>query len=130
MNKIPASSLHESPNEKLPDPSCIGFIVGTLVCCLALYIQVTFRYTIMALPSAAAIRPMGQAVMEFGLSVVGLFLGVPFSLLGVYFARKGRKPARAWLGLLGLVLSLLPLPIALKMSRETFRVSPDTQLAP
>lgn len=53
------------------------------------------------------IRPMGQAVLIFLAGIIGLFVGVPASVVGIFLGR-GRQ---GWLGVLGVLLNLIILPI-------------------
>lgn len=120
---MPAPELQSRSPDKLPDASWIGVLLGGLLCCTTLYIELNFRHAVLALPVGTSIRPMGMAVMEVGLILAGLLLGVPFSVLGMVLARAERRRVSFWLGVVGLVLGLLPMPIAKRMSGETFRTA-------
>jgi len=67
--------------------------------------------------------------MIIGLALGGLLLGVPFSILGIMLARAERKRVSLWLGCIGLILSLMPLPISKILSDQTLRAT-GVQLSP
>ena len=121
--------LQNNSRQQLPNPSWVGVIIGTVLCCIAIGFQVEFRLALVALPANAAIRPMGLAVIIFGLALGGLLLGVPFSILGIMLARTERKRVSLWLGWIGLILSLMPLPISKILSDQTLRAT-GVQLSP
>jgi hypothetical protein len=121
MNKTPAPGSPNGQDAILPDLSWIGVTFGTLICGIAVYSEVKFQHTVRALPSGTAIRPMGMAAFEGGLFLLGLLFGVPMSVLGIKLARVERKHASLWLGVVGLVLNLLPLPVTWIMSHQTLR---------
>ena len=53
------------------------------------------------------IRPMG-AVAAMGIAAsIGLFIGIPISIAGVYFSRREYK----WLGCLAALLNLVVFPV-------------------
>lgn len=129
MIETPAPGLQNESSEKLPDLSWIGAIIGALICCVAIYSELKFRHALMALPAGTSIRPMGFAVMEIGFCLFGLLLGIPISALGIALARMERKRVSFWLGIAGLVLNLLPLPITRIMDDQTMRMT-KVQMVP
>ena len=73
---------------------------------------------------------MGMAVTEGATFLLGLLLGVPVSALGIALARVERKRVSIWIGLAGLILNLLPLPMTRLMNGQTLRGAHPIQLAP
>ena len=122
-NETPAAALPESADAKLPDMSWIGLLLGALFCVLAIYSEVRFRHTIMALPPGTGIRPIEHSILELVWGAFALLLGVPCSVLGIAVARVERKPLSVWLGIVGVCVCLLPFPIAQSMSAHTIHTS-------
>ena len=103
------------------NPSWIGVIIGAVLCCLAICLQLQFRREAIAVPAGVAVWPMTFAMAEIGLDAFGLLLGVPFSILGILEARYSRNWIGLWLGVLGVTLSLLPVPISTILRNQTLR---------
>ena len=55
----------------------------------------------------SGIRPMDQSVLIFLAGVIGLFVGVPASVAGMFLGRGRQR----WLGVLGVMLNLIIFPI-------------------
>lgn len=84
-------------------------ILSTLPALAANVIAVGFMLTLAALPTGAAIRPMGHAAVAGLCALFALFVGAPISALLLFVAPRWRCKAIA---MFGIVLNLAPFPLA------------------
>ena len=89
--------------------------LGPAVALFGIVLQIALALPFFSYPPGIHVREMGWAAMAFMVSAGTALLAVPLSISTVFICRRLRWAERAGFALTGVVLSVLPLPVAVFM---------------
>jgi hypothetical protein len=95
-------------------------IAGSLVIC---WLEWCFYKDVSALPPGSEIRPIGHGIYELAVGGLTFLLTIPLSMAGAYFSIKQRRLIPGLLSLLGIVLAIIPLPLAFWLGQKIIAVT-------